>query len=55
MGGQSGMRKKQLQDLKDESDTLKSTVQRLNAELGRYQAKYRPLTGTEVRKGETIY
>ena len=31
--------KKVIQDLKDESDTLKSAVHRLNVELSRYQAR----------------
>ncbi|XP_064641370.1 centrosomal protein of 89 kDa-like isoform X2 [Lineus longissimus] len=34
--------RRQTQDLKDECDTLKSTVHRLNIELSRQQAKYRP-------------
>ncbi len=33
--------KKQLQDFKEERETLKSTVQRLTGELSRYQSKYR--------------
>ncbi len=36
--------KKQLQDFKEERETLKSTVQRLTSELSRYQAKYRPIS-----------
>ena len=49
MGGtQTTMLKKQLQDCKDECDTLKSAVQRCNGELGRYQAKYRPVSTSEV-------
>ena len=46
---QTGVLKKKLQELKDESTTLKSTIHRLNAELSRYQAQFRPLTDKEVR------
>ena len=41
MGTQVLLLKKQLQDYKDERDTLKSSVHRLNSELSRYQANYR--------------
>ncbi|XP_070575724.1 centrosomal protein of 89 kDa-like isoform X2 [Ptychodera flava] len=34
--------KQQIQDISEENETLKSTVHRLNVELSRYQAKYRP-------------
>ncbi|XP_077983133.1 centrosomal protein of 89 kDa-like [Glandiceps talaboti] len=34
--------RQQTQDMIEEIDTLKSTVHRLNVELSRYQAKYRP-------------
>ena len=43
--------KKQLQDFKDERDTLKSSVHRMTAELSRYQAKYRTPPAGEVRLG----
>ena len=33
--------KKQLQDFKEERETLKSAVQRLTGELSRYQARFR--------------
>ncbi len=40
-GTQIMVLKKQLQDFKEERETLKSTVQRLTGELSRYQSKYR--------------
>ena len=49
MNTQSGLLKKHLQDQKDENTTLKSTVHRLNTELSRYQAKFRPISDNEVR------
>ncbi len=41
-GTQITLLKKQLQDFKEERETLKSAVQRLNSELSNYQATYRP-------------
>ena len=49
MNTQTGLLKKQLQDQKDESITLKSTIHRLNSELSRYQAKFRPISDNEVK------
>ncbi|KAJ8303357.1 hypothetical protein KUTeg_019753 [Tegillarca granosa] len=40
--------KKQLAELKEENDTLKSAVHRLSVELSAYQAKYRPLSEGQV-------
>ena len=48
MSTQTGLLKKQLQDMRDESTTLKSTIHRLNTELSRYQAQFRSLTDKEV-------
>ncbi len=42
IGTQVMLLKKQLQDLRDDRDTLKATIQRLTTELSRYQGKYRP-------------
>ena len=42
--GQGGLVRK----LKDERNTLQTLTVKLNAELSRYQAKFRPLTQTEV-------
>ncbi|XP_053472530.1 centrosomal protein of 89 kDa isoform X3 [Ictalurus furcatus] len=39
--------RQQAQELVDENDGLKMTVHRLNVELSRYQARYRPLTRDE--------
>lgn len=36
------------QELVDENDALKLTVHRLNVELSRYQARFRPLSKQEV-------
>ena len=47
-GGQSGVLRQQVKDLKDERVILKSSVHRLNVELSRYQAKFRPLKPSEV-------
>ena len=46
---QSGLLRKQLNDARDECVTLKSAVHRLNTELSRYQAKFRPLKPSEVQ------
>ena len=43
-----GVLRQQVKDLKDERVTLKSAVHRLNVELSRYQAKFRPLKPSEV-------
>uniref|UniRef100_A0ABM5EUE7 Centrosomal protein of 89 kDa isoform X2 n=1 Tax=Pogona vitticeps TaxID=103695 RepID=A0ABM5EUE7_9SAUR len=44
--------RQQAQELVDENDTLKMTIHRLNAELSRYQTKYRPVSPNEgVRFG----
>lgn len=42
--------RQQAQELVDENDGLKMTVHRLNVELSRYQARYRPLTRDEVQQ-----
>uniref|UniRef100_A0A8C1G6H3 Centrosomal protein 89 n=1 Tax=Cyprinus carpio TaxID=7962 RepID=A0A8C1G6H3_CYPCA len=39
----------QAQELVDENDGLKMTVHRLNVELSRYQARFRPLTKDEIK------
>ena len=50
-GSQIMMLKKQLQDSKDERDTLRAAIQRLNVELSKYQAKYRePTSDSQVSK-----
>lgn len=41
--------RQQAQELVDENDGLKMTVYRLNVELSRYQARFRPLTKDEVK------
>ena len=40
---QSLLLKKQMNDLKEENESLKSSVHRLSVELSSYQAKYRPI------------
>lgn len=40
-GTQIQLLRKQLQDIKDEREVLKTTVYKLNTELSKYQAKYR--------------
>ncbi|XP_074646610.1 centrosomal protein of 89 kDa-like isoform X2 [Tubulanus polymorphus] len=40
-GGSSDVVRRQIQDLKDENDTLKASVHKLNIEISRLQAKYR--------------
>ncbi|XP_026988818.1 centrosomal protein of 89 kDa isoform X2 [Tachysurus fulvidraco] len=40
--------RQQAQELVDENDGLKMTVHRLNVELSRYQARFRPLTREEL-------
>ncbi|KAG8144051.1 hypothetical protein E2320_001175 [Naja naja] len=42
--------RQQAQELVDENDSLKMTVHRLNAELSRYQTKYRPISPNESVK-----
>ena len=42
------MMKKKVQDYKNDNDTLRACVHKLNAELSRYQAKFRQLTSSEV-------
>ncbi|KAJ7311923.1 hypothetical protein JRQ81_006243 [Phrynocephalus forsythii] len=42
--------RKQAQELVDENDSLKMTIHHLNAELSRYQTKYRPLSPNEGAK-----
>ncbi|XP_042293404.1 centrosomal protein of 89 kDa isoform X2 [Sceloporus undulatus] len=42
--------RQQAQELVDENDSLKMTVHRLNAELSRYQTKYRPISPNESPK-----
>ena len=37
-----------MHELRDETDTYKALVHRLNQELSRYQAKFRTLTDNEV-------
>ncbi|XP_064611237.1 centrosomal protein of 89 kDa-like [Liolophura sinensis] len=47
----SSVLKKQLHELKEDCDILKSTVHRLNIELSKYQAKYRPVQyGSEAQE-----
>uniref|UniRef100_A0A671M2M5 Centrosomal protein 89 n=1 Tax=Sinocyclocheilus anshuiensis TaxID=1608454 RepID=A0A671M2M5_9TELE len=41
--------RQQAQELVDENDGLKMTVHRLNVELSRYQARFRPLTKDELK------
>lgn len=41
--------RQQAQELVDENDGLKMTVHRLNVELSRYQARFRPLNKDEVK------
>lgn len=38
----------QLDEVKEENEVLKNTVGRLNQELSRYQAKFRPLSDDDV-------
>ncbi|XP_033755433.1 centrosomal protein of 89 kDa-like isoform X4 [Pecten maximus] len=45
--------KKQLQDMKEENNTLKSSVHRLSVELSNYQAKYRTIQPGE-KTGEML-
>ena len=40
---------KQVQELRDDADVLKSVIHRLNQELSRYQTKFRVLSDSEVR------
>ena len=40
---QSLLLKKQMNDLKEENESLKSAVHRVSVELSSYQAKYRPI------------
>ena len=54
-GGQSGVLRQQVKDLKDERVILKSSVHRLNVELSRYQAKFRPLKPSEVSPRSSLY
>ncbi|WAR12519.1 CEP89-like protein, partial [Mya arenaria] len=42
---QSLLTKKQISDLKEENESLKNSIKRLNVELSAYQAKYRPVNG----------
>lgn len=42
------MLRQQAQEVVDENDNLKMTIHRLNAELSRYQTKYRPVSPNEV-------
>ena len=42
------LQNRQLDELKEESEVLKNTVGRLNQELSRYQAKFRPLSDNDV-------
>ncbi|XP_035992166.1 centrosomal protein of 89 kDa isoform X4 [Fundulus heteroclitus] len=48
-GGQAELQtlRRHAQELVDENDALKLTVQRLNVELSRYQARFRPLSKPE--------
>ncbi|KAI0230484.1 Centrosomal protein of 89 kDa [Lamellibrachia satsuma] len=47
-GGSQSVLKKQLQDYRNERDTLRVFTYKLNVELSRYQAKFRHLTPSEV-------
>ncbi|XP_076448947.1 centrosomal protein of 89 kDa-like isoform X2 [Babylonia areolata] len=49
-GAETLMRNMQLDELKEENEVLKSTVGRLNQELSRYQAKFRPLSDDDRSK-----
>ena len=47
---QSMLQRKQINDLREENEALKNSIQRLHVELSAYQAKYRPVNGgKEVR------
>ena len=49
------MVKKQLNDLRGENESLKSSVHRLSVELSSYQAKYRPINPEQtVRRHQTL-
>ncbi|KAM9764567.1 centrosomal protein of 89 kDa isoform 2-T2 [Menidia menidia] len=52
MGGLAELQslRRQAQELVDENDALKLTVHRLNVELSRYQARFRPLSKQESSK-----
>ena len=45
---QSLLNKKQMNDLKEENESLKNSIKRLNVELSAYQAKYRPVNSNQV-------
>ncbi|KAL7978891.1 hypothetical protein Chor_013380, partial [Crotalus horridus] len=49
-GAELVLLRQQAQELVDENDSLKMTVHRLNAELSRYQTKYRPISPSESVK-----
>ncbi|XP_035992165.1 centrosomal protein of 89 kDa isoform X3 [Fundulus heteroclitus] len=55
-GGQAELQtlRRHAQELVDENDALKLTVQRLNVELSRYQARFRPLSKPESSKIQGI-
>ncbi|KAF7687917.1 centrosomal protein of 89 kDa [Silurus meridionalis] len=46
--------RQQAQELVDENDGLKMTVHRLNVELSRYQARFRPLTTAECPRNSGL-
>ncbi|XP_060715668.1 centrosomal protein of 89 kDa [Tachysurus vachellii] len=46
--------RQQAQELVDENDGLKMTVHRLNVELSRYQARFRPLTREECSRSSGL-
>ncbi|XP_005090564.1 centrosomal protein of 89 kDa isoform X1 [Aplysia californica] len=49
-GAQTLYVRRQMEDLKEENETLKTSVHRLNVELSDYQAKYRPVDPNHVKK-----
>ena len=52
---QSLMVKKQLNDLKEENESLKSSVHRLSVELSSYQAQYRPINPEQTVSGHQTF
>ncbi|KAK2187643.1 hypothetical protein NP493_159g04043 [Ridgeia piscesae] len=48
--GSQNVMKKKIQDYKNDNDTLRACVHKLNAELSRYQANFRQLTSSEMEE-----
>ncbi|CAL1545492.1 unnamed protein product [Lymnaea stagnalis] len=46
--------RRQMDEIKGENETLKTTVHRLNVELSDYQAKYRPVDPSHLKKAKEI-